>query len=433
MFVAGAVAIGVALAACSDDPDDAATTTSASTESTGSTGTTAAPATTGAPVSTAPADTSAPDASAPAGTALPAEIQAIMDQPRYADATWSLLVTDVESGETSYSLERGPDVVHRFDPQAVLGRPGARRARRRPPHRRRRSTASARSAPTARSTGTLALVGSGDLVFGGRRIDSDTVQITTFDHNDANGLGTAILSPQDPLYALEDLAAQVRAAGITAIDGEVVIDHRLFEPYRVPNGNLLITPVLLNENMVDVSVTPTEAGQPATVTHRPETAAFAVDGTGHHGRGRHRRDGRAVGRQPDRMPRQRRVPRHGVGRDPGRLRGTAVRGADVRRDVPGRGPRRLDAHGVHRGARPPWRDRHRPGRRPEPGGPAADRLLLHGDTRVAVHQSAPYERDRPTGPQGQPQPRRQPGAQPVRGDRGRPHRSTRPWPPSARP
>ena len=27
-----------------------------------------------------------------------------MDQPRYKDATWSLLVTDDESGETFYSL-----------------------------------------------------------------------------------------------------------------------------------------------------------------------------------------------------------------------------------------------------------------------------------------------------------------------------------------
>ena len=28
-----------------------------------------------------------------------------MDQPRYADATWSLLVTDVESGESFYELD----------------------------------------------------------------------------------------------------------------------------------------------------------------------------------------------------------------------------------------------------------------------------------------------------------------------------------------
>ena len=69
------------------------------------------------------------------------------------------------------------------------------------PARRRRCTGRARSTPTARSTGDLVLVGGGDLTFGGRRIDADTIEFTDFDHNDANRLGTAILTPQDPLYA----------------------------------------------------------------------------------------------------------------------------------------------------------------------------------------------------------------------------------------
>jgi D-alanyl-D-alanine carboxypeptidase/D-alanyl-D-alanine-endopeptidase (penicillin-binding protein 4) len=128
--------------------------------------------------------------------------------------------------------------------------------------------------------GDLVLVGGGDLEFGGRRIDADTVQYTDFDHNDANGLGSAILTPQDPLFALDDLARQVKAAGITSVSGDVVVDSRLFEPYRVPNGDLLITPTMLNENMVDVTVTPAAtAGQPATVSYRPQTAALAVSGT----------------------------------------------------------------------------------------------------------------------------------------------------------
>ncbi|CAA9291450.1 MAG: D-alanyl-D-alanine carboxypeptidase, partial [uncultured Chloroflexia bacterium] len=125
--------------------------------------------------------------------------------------------------------------------------------------------------------GDLALVGAGDLTFGGRRIDADTVKFTNFDHNDANNLGTANLTPQDPLYALDALARQVRASGITSVNGDVVVDDRLFEPYRVPNGNLLITPVMLNENLVDTMVTPTDPGSPASVEYRPETQAFAVD------------------------------------------------------------------------------------------------------------------------------------------------------------
>ena len=48
--------------------------------------------------------------------------------------------------------------------------------------------------PSGRLDGDLFLVAAGDLTFGGRRIDADTVHVTDFDHNDANGLGAADLS-----------------------------------------------------------------------------------------------------------------------------------------------------------------------------------------------------------------------------------------------
>jgi len=126
--------------------------------------------------------------------------------------------------------------------------------------------------------GDLVLVGAGDLTLGGRRNADGTVTVPDFDHNDANNLGTALLSPQDPLLGLDALARQVAAAGIAAVDGDVVVDDRLFVPYRVPNQNLLVTPVMVNENMVDVTVTPTWPGQPAQVDWRPRSGAFAVTG-----------------------------------------------------------------------------------------------------------------------------------------------------------
>jgi D-alanyl-D-alanine carboxypeptidase/D-alanyl-D-alanine-endopeptidase (penicillin-binding protein 4) len=125
--------------------------------------------------------------------------------------------------------------------------------------------------------GNLILVAKGDLTFGGRRINANTIEVTNFDHGDANSLGTAQLTPQNPLYALDQLAAQVKASGMTAVDGEVAIDDRFFQPYRVPNGNQLITPMLVNENLVDVTITPTQPGQPANIDYRPKTAAFTVE------------------------------------------------------------------------------------------------------------------------------------------------------------
>jgi PBP4 family serine-type D-alanyl-D-alanine carboxypeptidase len=270
--MAGAVALALAVAACGDDDDSDATADTAAGTTAGTTAATTA-ATTATTAETTDETTSGPDASA-----LPAEIREIMEQPRYDDATWSLLVTDVGTGETFYSLNAEQmsftgSTRKLFSVGLALTSLGADHRIETPVYRLGEVGADGALA------GDLALVGATDLVFGGRRIDDDTVEITTFDHNDANNLRTAILSPQDPLAALDELASQVKAAGITKIDGNVVVDDRLFEPYRVPNGKLLITPVLLNENMVDVTVTPGTPGSPATIEYRPETEAFSVEGT----------------------------------------------------------------------------------------------------------------------------------------------------------
>jgi PBP4 family serine-type D-alanyl-D-alanine carboxypeptidase len=206
--------------------------------------------------------------------ALPAAIRAIMDKPRYADARWSLLVADVDSGDTLYALD--PDRMSFTGSTRKLFSTGValdaigRQRQLTPVHRHGRVD------PRGALRGDLVLVGGGDLAFGGRRLGRDGIQYTDFDHNDANQLGTAILTKQDPLFALNALARQVRASGIRSVRGEVAVDDRLFEPYRVPNGNLLITPIMVNENMVDVTVAPTAPGRPARVTHRPATAAFGV-------------------------------------------------------------------------------------------------------------------------------------------------------------
>jgi PBP4 family serine-type D-alanyl-D-alanine carboxypeptidase len=215
---------------------------------------------------------------APSRSDLPAAITAIMDKPRYADATWSLLVTDVASGKSFYALNANRRSLtgstrKLFSTGLALRALGADARQTTPVYR----TGTVDAQGTL--DGDLVLVAGGDLTFGGRRIDADTVDVTDFDHNDANSLGSAILTPEDPLYALDQLAADVKASGITSVGGDVAIDDRLFTPYRVPNGDLLITPMLVNENQVDVSVTPTEPGQPATVEYRPHTGAFTVDGS----------------------------------------------------------------------------------------------------------------------------------------------------------
>jgi D-alanyl-D-alanine carboxypeptidase/D-alanyl-D-alanine-endopeptidase (penicillin-binding protein 4) len=209
---------------------------------------------------------------------LPSAITAVMQKSRYARSTWNLLVTDVATGETLYELQ--PDrmaltgsVRKLFSVGLALEQLGADHRFTTPVYRR--GTVDGQGA----LQGDLILVASGDLTMGGRLNADGTIAFTDFDHNDANNLGTAILTRQDPLYGLDTLAQQVAGSGIRTVTGDVVVDDRLFDRFRVPNQNLLITPIMVNENMVDVTVAPTQVGQAASVDWRPKSDAFAVNGT----------------------------------------------------------------------------------------------------------------------------------------------------------
>ncbi len=197
-----------------------------------------------------------------------------MHQPRYAKASWSLLVTDLKTGHDIYAL--APDRLAFTGSVRKLFSVGVALNRLGPSHRF--LTPVYRTGPVRRGTlrGNLILVGAGDLTLGGRLTSDGSIQYTNFDHNDANNLDTAILTPQDPLRGLDDLARQVRDLGIRNVTGDVVVDDRLFQTYHVPNGKLLITPILVNENMVDVTVKPAQPGHPAGFDWRPKTPAFRV-------------------------------------------------------------------------------------------------------------------------------------------------------------
>jgi PBP4 family serine-type D-alanyl-D-alanine carboxypeptidase len=212
-----------------------------------------------------------------ASSGLPSAITAVMQKPRYARSTWSLLVRDLATGENVYELQ--PDqmaltgsVRKLFSVGLALRQLGADHRFTTPVYRRGAVDAQGVLA------GDLVLVAAGDLTLGGRLQADGTIAFTDFDHNDANNLDTAILTPQDPLYGLDSLAQQVAAAGIRTVTGEIIVDDRLFDSFRVPNQNLLVTPIMVNENMVDVTVSPTQVGQAASVDWRPKSEAFAVNG-----------------------------------------------------------------------------------------------------------------------------------------------------------
>jgi PBP4 family serine-type D-alanyl-D-alanine carboxypeptidase len=210
------------------------------------------------------------------GSSIPDAILKVMQKPLYSDALWSLSVVDLDTGEVIYDLK--PDVLAYTGSVRKLYSVGLALNELGPDHQFRTPVyRQGDIGPDGTLSGDLILVADGDLTMGGRNTPQGTVAYTSFDHTEANSLGSAILTAPDPLTGIDELAEQVAASGIKTVDGDVIIDARLFDHFRVPNGNVLITPIIINDNLVDVTIIPTEPGQPAIVDWRPKSAAFDVE------------------------------------------------------------------------------------------------------------------------------------------------------------
>ena len=202
---------------------------------------------------------------------LPDAALPVMNQPQYANGRWLISVADLDTGEVLIDLDgdrmaEPGSFVKTYSAGAAWVKWGPEST----------VTTPVKSTGTVQDgtlTGDLVLVGAGDLTLGGRTKPDGTVDYTDLDHNDANPLPGATLTPEDPLAGLDDLAAQVKASGITAVLGDVVVDDRLFE------GSLdeqPITPIIVNQNLIDVVVTPGAVGQPAAATLSPVVAPWTI-------------------------------------------------------------------------------------------------------------------------------------------------------------
>ncbi|MGY6207333.1 D-alanyl-D-alanine carboxypeptidase/D-alanyl-D-alanine-endopeptidase [Paraburkholderia strydomiana] len=210
-------------------------------------------------------------------TAVPASIMQVMQKPAYKSANWSMLVVDLESGQVIYDLDSNSQmfiasVRKVFSTGNALNALGAQHKFVTPVYRQ------GSVASNGTLNGNLILVASGDLTMGGRANPDGTIALTDFDHNEANSLGNAVLSAPDPLAGYNALAAQVAAAGITTINGNVVIDDRLFELFNF-RGEFDVRPIFVNDDLVDVTLSQSAEGAAVPFDWRPKSAAFSVQST----------------------------------------------------------------------------------------------------------------------------------------------------------
>jgi PBP4 family serine-type D-alanyl-D-alanine carboxypeptidase len=120
--------------------------------------------------------------------------------------------------------------------------------------------------------GDLVLVASGDPNISNRIREKDQLVFENEDHAYGQILH-AKLVPGDPLQVLRDLAKQVTSKGVKKIAGRVLVDVSLFpETTREAGSGVVISPMSLNDNVIDVIVTPgASSGSPASLKASPET------------------------------------------------------------------------------------------------------------------------------------------------------------------
>ena len=202
-------------------------------------------------------------------------------EPVFTRATWGIHVADLATGEVLIDQAGGKSLVPAsvmkiYSLATALDSYGA-------DYRFRTPVYVVGEVKDGVLAGDLVLVASGDFSFGLREQADGTLAFNSLPEVDHNSTytgfpGGAHIKNSNPLSALDALATQVKAAGIGEITGDVLIDDRLFETYRGFSAGA-IAPIWVNENVIDITVTPAKG-------RREAENRMASEERGHHRRER---------------------------------------------------------------------------------------------------------------------------------------------------
>ena len=129
--------------------------------------------------------------------------------------------------------------------------------------------------PQGTLKGDLVLVASGDPNLSGRLQPDGTLAFKDEDHAYAPTVGAAVVAG-DPLAAINDLATQVAAHGIRRIEGRVLVDISLFPEGEKEGGSgVVISPICVNDNVIDVLATGGTAGDTLAILKTSPVTRYA--------------------------------------------------------------------------------------------------------------------------------------------------------------
>jgi len=206
-----------------------------------------------------------------AASRLATHLDAIAARPAYAHTQFGLAVYDLRTRSMLYARNAGRFFVAASTTKLLTE--GTTLATLGPGYRFR--TIVYRTGPLDAAGilhGDLVLVASGDPNLSGRLRPDGTLAFENEDHSYDGSPDTKAV-PGDPLAALRDLAAQIAARGVKQITGNVVVDDSLYPAGTPESGTgVVISPIMVNDNIVDLTVTPAaRPGDPVVVSVSPQT------------------------------------------------------------------------------------------------------------------------------------------------------------------
>lgn len=203
--------------------------------------------------------------------ALASRIDAIVNRPEYRHAFFGIEIFSLDTHEPIYQLNADKFFVPGSTTKlltegSVLELLGAEHRFRTRVYR----TGSIQRDGTL--DGNLVLVAAGDPDLSNRVQPDGSLAFENEDHSYGGSPDTRAV-PGDPLVVLRELARQVRQHGISAVRGSVIVDASLFpEGDRELGTGVVISPIVVNDNVVDVNVAAGKTpGDSVTLQVSPET------------------------------------------------------------------------------------------------------------------------------------------------------------------
>jgi PBP4 family serine-type D-alanyl-D-alanine carboxypeptidase len=203
-----------------------------------------------------------------AAQSLARRVEAVMARPEFAHAFFGVEFYDLDTGKAVYRLNGDKFFVPASTTKLLSV--GTALELLGPDYRfRTRVYRTGPIAPDGTLEGDLVLVASGDPNLSGRIRPDGTLLFKDEDHAYAGQVVDG-----DPLLVIRELAGQVAAKGVKRIRGRVIVDASLFRGGDREGGTgVVISPIAVNDNVVDITVTPgAAAGSPAIAMFSPFTS-----------------------------------------------------------------------------------------------------------------------------------------------------------------